>query len=156
MFCACAKFNVAEDGAETLTITIDSEDGVTTMSVDESSRSITKSVFTEAETGKVTTKTYSYDSANNLKSVTVNDSQQGIYEIVYGDSFSNNAKSVMSESDEVPVRVQKIQKNYITAKRAVCDSTEADTVEYYYGDDGKLSAIIRIDDKNNVIIKGAD
>ncbi len=153
--CAKADFGSSDDSSK-ISVTIESEDGITELEVLEDSGNISRSVFTDSATNFVTTRTYLYNSSNDIRSVVVDTSDRGSYVVNYDEVTDSSQRSVMQESEEIPSKTRKIYKTYMTASRSVMESSEPDTVEYYYDDNGKLVAIIRIDDKNNIIVKGED
>lgn len=151
----CSNLEENKKAAPSITVVINSSEGKTVMSVDEESRNISRAIFTDSQTNAVTTKSYSYDSNNNLRSVSVTDTNEGIYTIEYGDVVDNSGRSVMEEQTDIPKKVQKISKSYADGSRSSLANKNPDTVEYYYDENGKLGGIFRIDDKNNVIYKEA-
>lgn len=153
IFLGCSKMDSSSDTSSNVTIVINSPEGKTVMTVDENSRNMTRAIFTDAETQAVTSKKYEYDSSNNLRSVSVTDTREGIYTINYEGIKDNTERSVIDEQTDIPKQVQKISKTYASGERSSLANKEADTVEYYYDENGKLGGIFRIDDKNNIIYK---
>lgn len=139
---------------QSYTVTINSSDGTTVMTVDENSRNIKNSTFTDAETGNITRKEYSYDSKNELRAIEVNNDTEGLYSIRFGALEENSSRSIISQQEDTPKYVRSIKKSYNKEhSRNIYDDEER--LEYYYDENGKLGGIFRIDGKNNVIYKGA-
>lgn len=153
----CSKFNVSSaDDSDDYFITIESEDGITQLQVSSDTEVIKKAAFVSAEDNSLTTREYKYDAGSNLKSIYVNNSIDGSYMINYEGTIENPGKSVMEGNDNIPVKSQKISRNFLTATKSITSTTEPDIVEYYYDEEGNLSAILRVDENNNLIIKGAE
>lgn len=138
-----------------ITITINSDDGQTVMNVDEISRNITSATYTSAETGATVNKLYSY-SNNELRSVEVFDPARGSYTVNYEEETEVATRSLIAEETNAPKKVVKISRSFNSGSRSAAsyESNNPDTVEYQYDENGNLTAIFRIDDKNNVICKG--
>lgn len=136
------------------TVTINSSEGTTVMNVDATSKNVTKSTFTDTETGFVTRKEYIYDSKNELRAIDVNDDSEGLYSIKFGSLEENSSRSAIPQQEDTPKYVRSIKKTYNKEhSRNIYD--EEERLEYYYDENGKLGGIFRIDGKNNVIYKGA-
>lgn len=138
-------------------ITINSDDGQTIMTVDETTRNITSATYINAETGIAVNKQYSYK-GSNLSSVAVSDPAVGSYTITYEDEQENSTRSLIAEEDVIPKKTKKIRRTFNSTTRAAAmyENSEPDTIEYQYDEEGNLKAIFRIDDKNNVICKGEE
>lgn len=150
----CNNQTAEKQSSSAITITINSDDGQTVMTVDEGTRNITSATYTSAETGLTVNKLYSYNK-EELRSVAVSDPVKGSYTLSYEED-TGTTRSLIAEETNVPRKVMKIHKTYNGTTRAAAsyESSSPDIVEYQYDENGNLTSIFRIDDKNNIICKG--
>ncbi|MCQ2241492.1 hypothetical protein [Treponema sp.] len=150
----CNNQTIEKQSDSAITITINSDDGQTVMTVDEGTRNITSATYTSAETGVTVNKLYTYNN-EELRSVAVSDPARGSYTISYEEE-TGVTRSLIAEETMAPRKVKKIHKTYNGTTRAAAsyENSSPDIVEYQYDENGNLTSIFRIDDKNNIICKG--
>ena len=138
--------------AQPITITVKSSTGFTKNVLNAETQQLMSAETMNYETGAKINREYTYNRSGEPASVIVEDQALGSYIITYSDYIGEPSRTARSsEEPSSNVKVRRITRTKSEGRGAGEQTTY---LEYHYNDDGTVQVISKIDERNNIFIKG--
>lgn len=148
---------IAAKNTGVTTVTFNTSHGTNVAKFDNSKKKIISSSSLDKETGLVTTRSYDYDSENNIRMLNIKRPYAPETVYLYGVKEENVTRSASTISEDIidtPVKVRTVSKSVAATTRSA-GSEETLTTEYYCDEAGNIVAVIQKDSYGNIKMKSA-
>ena len=148
---------VAARNTGVTTVTFNTSHGTDVAKFDNSKKRIVSSNSIDGETGRVTSRTYDYDSENNIRMLSVKRTYSPEVNYFYGlkeENLSRAASAISEDIIETPRKVRTVSKAVAATSRAA-GAEETSTTEYYCDENDNIIAVIQKDAYGNIKMKSA-